>query len=121
VAGGFASAERTFREVLRTEPHSPLALYDLGSTLLAQGRVEAGLGFLAEAERLSCSIFLRYQIILWRVAAEYGIPMVDLMLHFQAHDPNRLFMDPAHPSAEARDVIASALWPVVQRLGARGS
>jgi lysophospholipase L1-like esterase len=121
VAGRFAVAEKAFRDVLREDPGSPLALYDLGSTLLAQGRIEAGFGFLAEAERLSCSIFLRYQTILWRVATEYGIPVIDLMLHFQAHDANRLFMDPAHPSAEARDVIASALWPVVQRLGARGS
>lgn len=117
-AGRLEVAEQEFREELAVDPGSPLALYDLGSTLLTEGRVEAGLASLGEAERRSCSVFLRYQRILWRVASEYGIPVVDLMLHFQAHEASRLFLDPAHPSAEARDVIASALWPALRRVGA---
>ncbi len=116
VQGRFEPAEAAFRQVLELVPDSPIALYDLASTAFAQGRPEEGLLLLERAQRASCNIFLDYQIALWRVATDLAAPVVDLMLHFQAHDADVLFLDPAHPSAQARDVIAAALWPVVEEL-----
>jgi lysophospholipase L1-like esterase len=113
VSGQLELASRHFLRALSIAPRAPLALYDLASTSFAQGRTEAGLELLERAERASCNVFLSYQVALWRVATDLHVPVVDLMLHFQTRDAGRLFLDPAHPSPEARDVIAAALWPVL--------
>jgi lysophospholipase L1-like esterase len=108
-----ASAASTFRSAVKLDPNSPLALYDLGATYLQLGETTQGLQRLAQADRLACNVFLQYQVIVRRLAAELHVPVVDLVLYFQAQDAGSLFRDPAHPSAEARDVIANALWPVL--------
>jgi lysophospholipase L1-like esterase len=113
--GHLVEAARVFRAAVRIDPDSPLALYDLGATSLDLGETAEGLRLLARADRLACNVFLQYQVIVRRVAAELRVPVVDLVLHFQAHDAASLFRDPAHPSVEARDVIAGVLWPVLAR------
>jgi lysophospholipase L1-like esterase len=116
VGGQLDLSRRHLLRALANAPEAPLALYSLASVDFARGRAEAGLKLLERSERASCNVFLSYQVALWRVAVDLRVPVVDLMLHFQAHDAERLFLDPAHPSAEARDVIAAALWPALSEL-----
>jgi hypothetical protein len=108
-------AKTGFAEAVERDPKSPLALYDLGATLVGLGVVAAGMDLLARAEAASCNVFLQYQVIIWRVASELSVPVIDLMLAFQAQNAGPLFSDPAHPSPEARDVIAKAAWRVLKR------
>jgi len=61
------------------------------------------------AGALSCNVFLQYQVIARRVAVEHSVPVIDLILAFQSEAAEPLFMDPAHPSPEARDLIARAV------------
>jgi lysophospholipase L1-like esterase len=112
--GDYAEAARLFADALPLEPDAPLAHYDLGAAQLANGQAE-GLAELDQADRLACNVFLRHQIELWRIAHELNVPAVDLTLHFQAHDGEELFMDPAHPNAAGNRIIADALWPVLRR------
>ena len=62
-----------------------------------------------------CNVFLQHQIALWRLAHELNVPVVDLALHFQAHDGEALFMDPAHPNTAGHRLIADALWSALER------
>jgi lysophospholipase L1-like esterase len=112
-AGRYDEATRLFSEAVALQGDVPLAHYDLGAALLANGRAE-GLAEFDTADRLACSVFLSHQIALWRLAHELHVPVVDLALHFQAHDGAALFMDPAHPNAAGDQIIADALWPVLQ-------
>lgn len=105
----YAEAARAFAAAVPLQPDTPLAHYDLGVALLADGQAR-GLAELDEADRLACSVFLQYQVALWHLAHELNVPVVDLTLHFQAHDGEELFMDPAHPNAAGHRIIADALW-----------
>jgi lysophospholipase L1-like esterase len=100
------------------QPDSPLAHYDLAVAKLSAGN-DDGLRDLALADRLSCNVFLHYQTILWRVARDLEVPVVDIALHFQAYRGGELFLDPAHPSATGHQIIADALWPAIQALAER--
>lgn len=113
--GNYAEAQRQFMQASVLDANVPLAHYDLGAALLADGRSE-GLAELDRADALACSIFLRHQIVLWRLAHEYKLPVVDLTLAFQAHDGETLFLDPAHPNAAGDRIMADALWPMLQRV-----
>jgi lysophospholipase L1-like esterase len=110
VAGDLASAEREVVRAGAAMPDSPLAAYDLGVVHLRAGNSTAGLADLDRASHLACSVFLEYQVVLWRVAEELKVPVVDLTLHFQAHDGETLYLDPAHPDVGAQEIIARALW-----------
>jgi lysophospholipase L1-like esterase len=110
VAGDWSAAEREFARAVEEKPDVPLSAYDLGVARLKAGRREAGLADLDRASRLACSIFLEFQVVLWRVAAELDVPVVDLTLHFQAQEDSKLFLDPAHPNLAAQEIIARALW-----------
>jgi len=111
----YAEAQQYFESATATQPDVPLARYDLGVAKLANGNRE-GLQDLAEADRLACNVFLEHQVILWRLAQELGVPVVDITLYFQAHDGEPLFLDPAHPNRNGHQIIAEALWPVIQSL-----
>ena len=113
-----AAAARAFEAALKIDPESPPALYDLGVASIAMGDTAEGLRLLARADALACNVFLQYQVVAWRVAVELDVPVVDLVLGFQAQDAGALYLDPAHPNAAAGDVIASALWPAVAGDGA---
>ena len=106
---------REFSEALRLQPDSPLALYDLGVVELESGN-PSGMQRLVEADRLACSVFLKYQVAMWRVATQLNVPVVDAVLLFQAHEGEALYLDPAHPSPLGHRLIAEALWPVLERL-----
>jgi lysophospholipase L1-like esterase len=110
VEGDLAAARRAFSEALRRQPDSPLALYDLAVVDLAEGESAAGLARLERADRLACSAFLHYQVVLRRLAAELDVPVVDLLLLFQAHDGEQLLLDSAHPTPRGHELIARALW-----------
>jgi hypothetical protein len=112
--GRYTEAARVFSAAIALQPDSPLAYYDLGAALLAKGEAQ-GLNALDQADRLACNVFLRHQIALWRLAHELQVPVVDLTLHFQTHDGEELFMDPAHPNAAGHRIIADALWSTLQR------
>jgi lysophospholipase L1-like esterase len=119
VAGDWAEAIRKFSKAVEAQPDSPLAHYDLGLAQIAAGQAELGLGSLQNAERLACSIFLTYQVMVWQVGLESQVPVLDLTPWFQAHDGGSLFLDPAHPNAEGSRIIAQALWPLLQALEPR--
>ena len=116
VNGAYATAVRRFAEAVDRQPESPLARYDLGVAQLAAGDKAAGLDELAEADRLACNVFLHYQALVWQVATELAVPVVDLTMHFQAHDGASLFLDAAHPNPVGQRLIAEALWPAVTKL-----
>ena len=101
------------------DPLSPLAHYDLGAAKLAAGD-DNGLQDLRAADRLACSAFLQYQVVLWKLSAELAVPVVDITLHFQAHDGESMFLDPAHPNVKGHRLIAEALWPVIELQAPRG-
>ena len=118
VSDDFVAALDTFRAAVSAWPESPLAHYDLAVAAFMSGDSAAGLHHLGEAERLSCNVFLRYQAILWRLADELHVPVVDLTLPLQAYDGAPLFIDPAHPNAAAAQIIAGALAaPIARQLG----
>jgi lysophospholipase L1-like esterase len=110
VRGDFAAAEEAFGRAVAKQPDVPLATYDLGVTQLRLGRSDGGLKELERASHLACSIFLEFQVVLWRVANQLDVPVVDLTFHFQAHDGEKLYLDPAHPNLAGQDIIAQALW-----------
>lgn len=114
VRGDLQAAEREFSRAVALQPDVPLAAYDLGVTHLSAGRSETGLRELERASHLACSIFLEFQVVLWRVAAELDVRIVDLTLHFQAHDGD-LFLDPAHPNLDGQGIIAQALWAELKK------
>lgn len=111
----YAAALTTFRAAVAASPQSPLAHYDLAAAAFMSGNASAGLRHLSRAERLSCNVFLHYQAVLWRLADELHVPVVDLTLPFQAYDNAPLFLDPAHPNAAAARIIATALAPALAR------
>ena len=115
VAGDYAQAVATFTQAVERQPASPLARYDRGVAALAAGDRETGWRDLQEADRLACNVFVQYDVILWKVAIDLDVPVIDLLLQFQAQDGETLFRDPAHPSAAGARAIADALWPVLQR------
>jgi lysophospholipase L1-like esterase len=77
-----------------------------------------GLDDIARADRIACNGFLDYYAILWRLATELDVPVVDLTLVFQTatHDGKELFLDAAHPNAEAQRLIAEAAWRVLSQI-----
>jgi lysophospholipase L1-like esterase len=115
VAGDLKGAREHFAEALRRQPDAPLARYDLGVSKLGAGE-PAGLGDLEAADRMACNVFLHYQVVAWRVAQELQVPVVDITLHFQSHDGETLFVDPAHPNPAGHRIIAAALWAEIGRL-----
>jgi hypothetical protein len=115
-AGDHALARRNFAAALRRESDSPLALYARGVVDLESGHTDAGLKRLAWAGRRACNVFLQYQVILRRVAAELDVPVVDAMLLFLAHDGEPLYLDSAHPNPRGHALIAEALWPVLREI-----
>jgi lysophospholipase L1-like esterase len=119
VAGDLAGAEASFEAALRLQPDSPLAHYDLGVVELASRRTEEGLRHLATADRLACNVFLQYEVAVWRVAMDLDVPVVDMVLGFQAVDAGRLFIDSAHPNGEGHRLIADALWSRLRSLATR--
>lgn len=112
VAGDYAGALSHFTAATQRQPDAPLAVYDRGVALLAAGD-DSGLRELERADALACNVFLHYLVSAWRVARELAVPGVDISLHFQAHDGDALFLDPAHPTATGHRIIADALWPVL--------
>jgi len=115
VSGDLQAAEREFARAVSMQPDVPLAAYDLGVTHLTLGRRKAGLEELERASHLACSVFLEFQVVLWRVATELDVPIVDLSLHFQAHEGD-LYLDPAHPNLDGQEIIAKALWGQIEKL-----
>lgn len=103
-------AVKLFRDAVEGYPDSPLAHYDLGVALLRTTDPMAGLEEFHESERLACSVFLRYQVALHRIALKLGVQVIDVMINFQAHDGEELFLDPAHPNVRGSELIAEALW-----------
>jgi len=114
-SGSLAATQKGFERAVAPDRVSTMALYDLGATSMDRGQFEVGAALLARAERSSCNVFVQYQRIIRRVAIETSVPVVDLMLAFQTRPAGPLFLDPAHPSPAARDVIAGALWPAIRR------
>jgi lysophospholipase L1-like esterase len=108
--GDAAAASERFRAAIERQPDSPLAHYDLGVASLALGRPADGLDELVRADSLACSIFLRYQLLTWKVARDFDVPVVDLTLFFQAASGEPLFLDQAHPNEAGQRIIADALW-----------
>lgn len=118
VSDDFTDALDTFRAAVVAWPDSPLAHYDLAATAFMSGDPALGHEHLDAAERLSCSVFLRYQAILWRLADELYVPVVDLTLPLQAYTGSSLFLDQAHPNAAAAQIIAGVLAaPLARQLG----
>jgi hypothetical protein len=115
VSEDFAAALATFRAAVVAAPQSPLAHYDLAAADFMNGNPSAGLDHLSRAESLSCNVFLQYQAVLWRLADELQVPVVDLTLLFEAYDNTPLFLDPAHPNAAATRIIANVLAPALAR------
>ena len=118
IGRNFEEAARRFARAVELDPDSPLAHYDLGVSRLAMGDA-AGLRDLSEADRLACNVFLLYQVLIWKLAVDLDVAVVDLTLQFQAHDGEMLFLDPAHPNAAGHRLIAEALWPFVNGLDPR--
>jgi hypothetical protein len=116
VRGDFEAATRMFVRARTMRPNSPLANYDLGVSLLAQGVKVRGLELLAEADALACNVYLQYQTATWRVATELDVPAIDIVLHFQSKgaDAGELFIDPAHPTSAGHEIIANALAPALK-------
>jgi lysophospholipase L1-like esterase len=121
VEGDLAAAAERFAEALRLDPDSPLALYGLGVVEILEGDASAGLERLERADALACNVFLAYQVALWRLAVELDVPVVDVLLLFQAHDGEPLYLDPAHPNPPGNELIAEALWPRVRELASPGA
>jgi lysophospholipase L1-like esterase len=118
VSDDYDAALGTFRAAVAAWPESPLAHYNLAATAFMSGDSALGHQHLNEAEQLSCSVFLRYQAIVWRLADELHVPVVDLTLPLQAYAPAPLFIDQAHPNAGAAQVIAGVLAaPIARQLG----
>jgi len=120
-AGDVAAAEVKFRAALARAPDAPLAHYDLGVAQLASGRAGEGLAHLAEASRLSCSVFLQYAERLWRVAAEEKLSVLDVLLLFQSRNARPFFLDPAHLTPRGHDVLARALRAMLEERPPRGA
>jgi lysophospholipase L1-like esterase len=108
--GDAATAHARFAAAIERQPDSPLAHYDLGVASFAIGRGGDGLDELVRADSLACSIFLRYQLLTWKVARDLDVPVVDLTLFFQAAGGEPLFLDQAHPNEAGQRIIADALW-----------
>jgi hypothetical protein len=121
------TAQARFKAALDLRPDVPLAWYDLGLTqlevdstgsladLALRNRAD-GLAALDRADRLACSVFLHYQVLLWKVATELSVPIVDVTMAFQAYDKGPLFLDQAHPTPAGHRLIAEALWPTLREL-----
>jgi lysophospholipase L1-like esterase len=116
VRGDFATAVERFTAALALQPDSPLIRYDRGVALIASGQRSEGLQELREADRLACNVFLQYQVLIWKIATELDVPVVDITLAFQAHDGESLFLDPAHPNPAGHRIIAEMLLPAIERL-----
>jgi lysophospholipase L1-like esterase len=102
-------AATRFSRALEVEPEAPLALYALGAAEIAMESVASGLARMQRAEELACNVFLQYQVALWRIGVEMGVPVVDVLLVFHAHSREELFLDEAHPTARGHRLIAEAL------------
>jgi lysophospholipase L1-like esterase len=114
VEGDNAKALRIFDRAVAQQADSPLALYDRGVVRLILGDREQGLRDLDESVRLSCNVFVQYNVVAWKVAVESDVPVADLTLRFQARE-GELFLDPAHPTAEGHRLIAQELQPLIDR------
>jgi len=109
IDGSYARARERFAAALERQPDSPLAHYDLGVNEVASGDAGAGLRALGEADRLACSAFLHYAFLVWKVAVDLAVPVVDITLSFQGHEGEPLFLDPAHPNRAGHEIVARAL------------
>jgi lysophospholipase L1-like esterase len=116
VRGEFKQAWHTFNRALGLQRSSPLATYDRGVIAVLMGDTANGLRDLKLADELACNVFLHYNVLVWELAIELGVPVVDLTLWFQSHDGELLFIDPAHPNIEGQAIIAEALWPALTKL-----
>jgi hypothetical protein len=127
MGGDDATAQSHFKAALDLQPDVPLAWYDLGLTQLAVDPTASpadlalssradGLAALERADRLACSVFLHYQVLLWKLAMELSVPIVDATMAFQAYDAGPLFLDQAHPTPAGHRLIAEALWPTLHEL-----
>ena len=110
--GEYDRAAVGLARALEPQSKSPQVLYAFGVNELARGNTEQGLAYLERADRGACSVFLQYQVILWKLAVELSLPTVDAVLLFNGHDREDLFIDSAHPSARGHELIAQALYPV---------
>jgi lysophospholipase L1-like esterase len=119
VAGQWEEAISKFSKAVAAQPDSPLAHYDLGLALIAARQPTLGFKSLQTAERLACSIFITYQVLVWQIGLEANVPVLDLTPWFQAYAGGSLFLDPAHPNAQGSEIIAQALWPLLQGFESR--
>jgi lysophospholipase L1-like esterase len=116
IRGDRERAAQSFQAALAQAPDSPIARYDLGVAEIAAGKSEWGLRRLEAAGALACNVFLQYQVAVHELAVELDVPVVDMVVRFQAFDAAALYLDPAHPSPRGHELIAEALWPQLQKL-----
>lgn len=112
-----AGVAARLRQALEQRPDSSRARFLLGRCLQRLGRFEEAHALFVEANR--SIVFSRYEDVVRRTAAAFGVPLLDLTPEFTAFRPEPLYVDDMHPNALGHELIARRLHELLESASVR--